>query len=402
MLEILFVHGTGVRLRSYDAALSLVRKQAAKYLNGAKVHQCLWGDPLGAKLHFDGASIPTYEDTPGHIQSESEAEFVEQASLRMLGEDPLFEVRLLQTLPAPQRERGPNEMSPGKVSFNLVRNLNPSPDFFGILREKDLEDYWSTSHNALVNKPELAQILGSVNRDPREVSRALARALVASLMCSAIEDGHSQISAATRKELVDLLIPDLGGQALAPFDWITKPLIGIAKHIGATLATYKARRARRALTDAAFPCAGDIVLYQAHGDDIRRFISDRIREKTSDLIVIAHSLGGIAAVDLLIKEDFSDRVKGIVTVGSQAPFLYEIDALVSLRSRQALPAHFPKKWLNIWDPNDFLSYIGEGVFGPEAVVDFMVKSGLSFPDSHGAYWDQTDVWTKIQGFFPWA
>jgi len=402
MLEVLFVHGTGVRLRSYDPTLSIVRKQAAKYLNGAKVHQCLWGDPLGARLNFEGASIPTYDDMPGHVQSKSEAEFVEQAAWRMLSEDPLFELRILQSVPAPRRELGPGEKSLGRISFSLFEQLHPCDEIVGLLREKGLDNYWKTSHAELANNPEFPQILASVNRDPRELSRALARALVATLIDIAVEDGHSPISGTTRADLVDLLIPHLGGQALAPFDWITRPLIGIAKSIGASFATYKARRSRRALTDAAFPCAGDIVLYQAHGEAIRRFIGDRIRERTNDLIVIAHSLGGIATVDLLIQENLSDRVKGIVTVGSQAPFLYEIDALVSLRSHAALPTHFPKRWLNIWDPNDFLSYIGEGVFGRDSVKDFMVHSRLSFPESHGAYWDQREVWTEIGGFFSWA
>jgi hypothetical protein len=207
--------------------------------------------------------------------------------------------------------------------------------------------------------------------------------------------GHPGISGETRAFLVDLLIPDLGGQALAPFDWVTRPLLGIAK----VVATSKARRERRALTDCASPLAGDIILYQARGNAIRKFIRDRILEFDRDLIVIAHSLGGIAAVDVLIKEDLSTRVRGLVTVGSQAPFFYEINALVSLGCGQQLPQYFPKKWLNIWDPNDFLSYIGAGVFGAQSIEDYMVQSNVPFPDSHSAYWDQKEVWAKIGSFF---
>jgi hypothetical protein len=395
MPEILFVHGTGVRLVSYDITLSLVRRKAKKYLNGVRVHQCLWGDPCGAKLNISGASIPTYDETPAHALSESEAEQIDQATWRMLVEDSLFELRLLQDRPAPRRELGPDEMRPGEISFHLLQNLHPGADFSRLLDDTGIEPYWTSSHNAIASSLELKQILTAANRDPREVSGALARALIACLIRCAMEDGHPGISGETRTFLVDFLIPDLGKQALAPFDWVTRPLLGMAKAVG----TYKGRRERRALTDGASPVAGDIILYQARGEAIRKFIRDRIMDFDSELIVIAHSLGGIAVVDLLIQEDLRNRVRGLVTVGSQAPFLYEINALVSLGCGQQLPPHFPQKWLNIWDPNDFLSYIGAEVFGPQSVEDHMVRSRVPFPDSHSAYWDQEAVWTKIRSFF---
>jgi hypothetical protein len=397
MFDILFVHGTGVRLVSYDITLSLMREKAEKYLNGARVHQCLWGDPCGAKLNIKGASIPTYEDTQEHARSQFETERINQAAWRMLAEDPLFEIRLLQDLPAPRVELGPLESSPGKISLHLLKNLQPSEAFIELLRDLRLEPYWTSSYDAIASEPELEQILTSASRDPREVSRAIARAVIACLIRSAMEAGHPGISGETRTLLVDLLIPDLGGQPLGPFDWVTKSLLGIAKVVG----TYKGRRERRALMNGASPVAGDIILYQARGEAIRKFIRDRIVELNNELIVIAHSLGGIASVDLLISEDLSDRVRGLVTVGSQAPFFYEINALITLKYGERLPSHFPKKWLNIWDPNDFLSYVGADVFGGEAIEDHMVRSKVPFPDSHSAYWDQEAVWAKVRSFFSW-
>ena len=397
MSEILFVHGTGVRRISYDAALSVVRAQSERHLNGAKVRPCLWGEPEGAKLRLGGASIPTYDDHPPAALTDSAADEIERVTWRMLREDPLFEVRLLENLPTAQAELGPFENNPGEVSWRLVRDLAAPPQFLELLSERGLEKYWIDAHAQFVEHRELESILIKANRDSREVSRALARGVVANLINVAAANGHPAVSRDTVDRLVDLLIQRLGERALAPFDWITKPLAGLARRCG----TYKARRERRALSDAAYPVAGDIVLYQKDGSGIRQFIKDRIADAPGELIVFAHSLGGIAMVDLLVMEDHSAKVKGLLTVGSQSSLLYELGALKSLEFGQRLPDHFPKKWLNIYDPNDFLSYACAGVFGTSTVADLMVKSKMPFPDSHGAYWDQDAVWQAIKGYFPW-
>ena len=91
-----------------------------------------------------------------------------------------------------------------------------------------------------------------------------------------------------------------------------------------------ARRRRADLMDGASPRVGDILLYQCRGKRIRDFLAARIREVTPPVVILAHSLGGVAAVDLLVQEDLSDRVALLVTAGSQAPYFYEINALASL------------------------------------------------------------------------
>ena len=111
--------------------------------------------------------------------------------------------------------------------------------------------------------------------------------------------------------------------------------------------------------------------------------------------LLTHSLGGIACVDLLASTPQA-KVTGLITVGSQAPFLYEIDCLPCVRWGQKLPSGFPK-WLNIYDERDLLSYIGEGVF-PGQVQDFKVDNGQPFPESHSAYWTNRMVWKKIAEF----
>ena len=88
-------------------------------------------------------------------------------------------------------------------------------------------------------------------------------------------------------------------------------------------------------------------------------------------------------------------MKSLITVGSQVPYFYEIDALQSLRYDVPLPRHVPP-WLNIYDLRDFLSYICAGVF-KEGVQDLPVDSKQPFPHSHGAYWSNDGGLESHQG-----
>jgi hypothetical protein len=69
---------------------------------------------------------------------------------------------------------------------------------------------------------------------------------------------------------------------------------------------------------------------------------------------------------------------------------------VPWRSRpHPLRDHFPKSWLNIFDPKDFLSHVGGKVFGDCRVMDVEVDNKEPFPESHGAYWANAEVWNAI-------
>jgi pimeloyl-ACP methyl ester carboxylesterase len=158
-----------------------------------------------------------------------------------------------------------------------------------------------------------------------------------------------------------------------------------------------AQRHRGAISDAAYPFAGDILLYQGRGDQIRGVIREAIHRAVPPVVLLAHSLGGIASVDLLALEPLP--VDLLITVGSQAPFLYEINALHSLAYGDPLPPHYPPRWLNIYDLRDLLSYRGEGLF-PGRVTDVKVDNRQPFPDSHSAYWTNAQVWDTIVARLP--
>jgi hypothetical protein len=110
--------------------------------------------------------------------------------------------------------------------------------------------------------------------------------------------------------------------------------------------------------------------------------------------LVAHSLGGIACVDLLALPD-PPPVARLVTAGSQSPFLYELGALTSLKPPQPLPAGFPP-WLNLYDRNDFLSYCAGRLWS--GVEDREIESGQPFPASHSAYFGNAEGWLAIRAF----
>ncbi|MDZ8024464.1 MAG: hypothetical protein RMX97_07220 [Nostoc sp. DedQUE11] len=219
----------------------------------------------------------------------------------------------------------------------------------------------------------------------------IARAVVAQAMfISEQQEKFPPIltDAQLRDKVVELLTLALAEAELGLGGWLLKPFVELAQHGG----TNYIRGNRLELTDKISPMPGDILLYQTRGEKIRAFIQEQIAQAEPPVILIAHSLGGIACVDLLVQQQLS-QVELLVTVGSQAPFLYEINALYSLEYGQLLPEHFPQ-WLNIYDLRDFLSYVGNRIF-PDRVQDVRVDSRQPFPRSHGAYWTNAKTWEAI-------
>ncbi|MEN8219415.1 MAG: hypothetical protein ABFS56_24285 [Pseudomonadota bacterium] len=127
------------------------------------------------------------------------------------------------------------------------------------------------------------------------------------------------------------------------------------------------------------------MFYQSSGKAIRQFIHDKIMEIDGAVVLLAHSLGGIACAELLAEADKSlaEKVKLLVTVGSQTPYLYELDVLQSLRFEdispdERLPSHFPA-WLNVYDQHDLLSYIGKDNNYPQIVCQLLRREKYFLP-----------------------
>ena len=258
-----------------------------------------------------------------------------------------------------------------------------------LLERGRLADLWPDAWSRIVVVSDIPRLAfeRSVGELP-QAREALAYAVVAQLHVDAAAAGRAGPSRALRTSLVSRLVHDWGGEVLAPSDFLTRLI--------KRTATRMLRHHRQDISTAVALPIGDILLYQseARGRKIRDFIRATLVNAAPPVTVVAHSLGGIACFDLLAG-DSSIAVDRLVTVGSQVPLLYELGALGSLQPDDQPREGFPR-WLNVYDPDDFLSYIAAGLF--DKVEDYPASSGQPFPDSHSAYFGNEAVWKAIRDF----
>jgi hypothetical protein len=391
MTTVLFVHGTGVRQPGYEETFLLIEQKLQAERPDLKVERCLWGDFLGTKLNAQGASIPLYDATLA--LDEGEEEDYEVVLWEQLYCDPLYELRVLSLKPVDESVSSPFGEQPGDELHTRVESLSSSPELQAKLEEAGIADVFDEAREVVIRSDPYTETLQKASEELGECREAVARAIVAQAMfnCEQQEKYPPVLTdAQLRDEVVKILTLVLGEAELGIGDWVVKPLSQLAQPIG----TFYVKRRRGVITSSVSPTPCDILLYQGRGDRIRTFIREKIEQAEPPVVLLAHSLGGIACVDLLVKEEsLKERVKLLVTAGSQAPFLYEINALYSLEYGEPLPDYFPS-WLNIYDLRDFLSYIGANVF-PDKVQDVLVDSKQPFPRSHGAYWTNEAVWKAI-------
>lgn len=383
---VLFVHGTGVRKASYEFTLARVAKGLHAIAPEVRLEPCLWGDTHGAALRMAGASIPDFAPAPAAAPKDDQI----VALWELLARDPLFELRELSAS-SPAGMAAPSVMRVKAGMAAALADLKEDLSVHALLDGGVLSGQWGRAHAIVSKSHALKDAMEATRTAYAPLRIAIARALVACVQHQLADSNLPVLDVRVRNKIVDRCITLLGGKEMGGvMDWLEGRLIGLAVN----WANAKARRERDALFSSAAPTAGDVVMYQARGQEIRDFIETRIRECGPDVAVIAHSLGGIACVDLLIKKSLPE-VKLLVTAGSQSPFLYEINALSSLEFGEPLPEHFPTRWLNFFDRNDLLSYAASKVFKDRA-VDIEVHSEQPFPDSHAAYWDNPMLWDSLQ------
>ncbi|MFG2767464.1 hypothetical protein [Streptomyces rubiginosohelvolus] len=142
---------------------------------------------------------------------------------------------------------------------------------------------------------------------------------------------------------------------------------------------------------------GDILRYQARGQALRQLIKQTIDDIPGDAVtVLAHGFGCVPSFDLLVQEKV-DRVDQLITVGSPLPLLFESGALVSLEPREALPDHFPRRWLNVYAANDVLAYSVAQIF-PGVATDHKIDNGQRFPQTHSAYLTNPAFWSAVDSW----
>lgn len=384
---LLFVHGTGVRSERFVKLLDVLACGVVEYGLELEVRGCFWGDAEGAKLHAGGDSIPTYADTGGAPPTDEE---VWRAIWTLLYTDPWYELRLLRHAPT-GGQLPPGQASPPQALIAQVVAFQPSEVLRSRLEKTSLWASFCNGCDALRVAPELAQAAATAQGDALEHRQAIARALIAYAVVAAEADGLPPVAGHARDVIAATVADELGGYGLGVAAFLKQQVAGLA----ARTATRKLTGDRGAITDATSPTAGDILRFLSRGEGLRKLLRARIDDcaRVGPVHLLGHSLGGIMCVDVLARGAHGG-VERLITVGSQAPFLYEIDALPALRYGDPLPDHFPP-WTNVYDRRDILSYVGAGVFAGR-VTDVEVDNGDAFPTAHSSYWTNPDLWTAIR------
>lgn len=404
MGTLLFMHGIGGRGDGHDKGHALVRHQVARHLPGLPLEACDTSGTLGTPRPQALRAIP------GHAAqgagAAAEARDVEALRWRLLYLDPLVEMRALAALGG---DPDPHHMPVSPLARSAQKKSTESH----LARLRLLRFGDELLHDAGLGAAEAqalqAQVLQQLAAEPQidsvlmapqiegDIDRRhyLARAFVAAWIVAAEHAGLPAVGGALRDRLCAQAVLALGG---APHKALRDRIGEALKGVAASGGSHWTARNRGMLADDT-PLPAELLRYQLRGQALRDLLRRRVAEvqaqRPGPVVLMAHGVEAIAGFELL-NEAAPPTLAGLVTVGSPATCLYELDALSTLRQGAPLPAAFPP-WLNVHDPADLLSGVAEALFGGR-VHDLAVESRQPFPQSHGAYWSQPALWAALKGF----
>ncbi|MDI6105450.1 hypothetical protein QLQ12_43395 [Actinoplanes sp. NEAU-A12] len=387
--SLLFVHGTGAHGTSGTLKRLRDGMGAHPVLSGVAVSASRWGEAVGpADLDVASALPP---DIAARALGEEPADAeVTAAEWDLLAADPMLELRLLAALAGTDTGSRPILVAVDSADVVVYERLTGLTLPSEALAAAGVDDAEVTSAAAFVAaQPETTEAAGAVaDPDDDELVTALARAVVATMLQSR--------GSAARQAFVDAV---KAGLAPAGTRGIGTKLVGkVLRPLATRLATRVAMRRRGALMDPTTDFIRDIAFYIRRGEVVREHLVGELAALAPPVVVLGHSLGGIAAVDLLSAPDRPSGVRLLVTAGSQAPYLYLLDALDRLRPGGAAAPFTP--WLNVYDRADLLSFCAARVFPAIGIRDEPVDAGVPFPDAHSAYWEQPRLYELIAEHWP--
>lgn len=401
---IYFIHGTGVR--DVSGTISQLRDKGGNLL-GWKPDQIVpieWGKVVGPQPLDISRALP-----PGTRDAAPPAAPVREDPAALWGlllADPYAELRVLAFGPS-MSAVDPNALPDPTV-------LQPSARVLAGLQALGVDS--TAAAAAGVTAAQVNNAAGQIAGNPivgdaadkaatyGQIAEVVARATVALVLTTpGVDDAppSALYDAAAREQLVvavaNALDPD--GQ---------RGLIGdFAKRVVGEIASKVAVQKRLDFMGPFSNFIRDVSFYLQHGATMRDFIGAQLRQHSGDgeVVVLGHSLGGIAAVDLLADPTSSSgpdklRVDWLVTVGSQAPYLYLLDSLASLSPKTPDVQPF-QPWLNIYNTQDLLSFCAQEVFPAcTHIHDEALHADVPFPASHSAYWGQDGLYTILRRYLP--
>lgn len=379
------IHGVANRDPSgFTAAVTALQEAS-----GIEMHPVYWGD-LGAEDQHIAATLPPVGAPTDILRAESE-------SPHTTADDAL--AANLFTLPAPSSnarahvERTMREHLTAAPEHNddELRDGSVTP-IDGDQVAEYLTEAWAET--TWLQRTDDAPLLAEVGRD-------LARALLdaapedefgyAELRGSGPTEAEGRLRLLIRRRLSDL--DRVAGAAI-------QATVGRISH---TLRTRFSPGTTRFL--------GDVLVYQRHQAAIHARIRATIdavdpelgRYADHPVRLVAHSLGGVIAVDMATSTSPLWTEK-LLTFGSQAAFFHVCDPRGGQLKpyagvqRVVLPTSLAD-WTNLWEPLDVLAFAASAVFqlhdgsSPMDIpVPHSASTGLW---THSAYWDSPEVAAAI-------
>lgn len=404
MTNVVFVHGTGVREDSYRKSYNRVARGLKRLRPDLRLVPCYWGDAYGAHLAFDGACFPEQDQDRALPVADVDDPL---ALWALLERDPVAELELL-TDSAGEDDTGgfaPGRTNPWDALAGRLRTLTgaalaeggPTAGDSARVLAAELAPYVTEAAEEIAAEVSM-RLSGTVSGHDSAAVAARAVIALATRLAEAAQEAEEPlpVDGADRDTLVALLTDWLGGTDRGVKEagrWVGARLLSDPLLWTASPAI---QAGRRRMTRGIIPEGGDILRYQGRGAGLRARIAEVValtrEQDDGPVVLLAHSLGGIASFDLLAMES-SHGVDLLITVGSQAPFLYEIDALAGLRRGDQLPAAFPR-WLNVYDRRDLLGFVAERIF-PGRVADARVDLRQPFPRAHTGYFAHDSFYERI-------
>ncbi|GGY12697.1 alpha/beta hydrolase [Streptomyces djakartensis] len=400
-MPILFIHGITVRRERFDGLLGDLEKGFAAVSTTAvqSVKPCYWGD-LGRSDAYKGATIPGFtvgtRDLEGSLPEESEV-----GLLTALLEAPLAELAGLRdvedfgddapgflSVPEAVEERNQRFDEADAAVSNRVASISPSVS--GPYPPLDHETVDTIVHAVFDEVKRADRALGVEDLCP-PVARAITAWLYRDTVRGDVLAGGFRWNQAV--DLVETALREneqLGGER------------GMFRELAKDLASESLTFAFRAgLRNRIMPglslFLGDVFAWFRNRTQILERVEAAVRDAGNQgpLVIIGHSLGGVIAFEYCMEAGRTIELLG--TVGSQVGLFSELGAIHQVPARLASgqfesPAHVGT-WLNIYDPDDVLSFLAAPVF--TRVNDIVLDTGAPFPAAHSEYWNLPETYRKL-------
>ncbi|WP_431712000.1 hypothetical protein [Glutamicibacter uratoxydans] len=409
MTALLFIHGTGVRGDGITAYFDQVRAGLHKIRPALNVYGLPWGDLVGAELLAGGSSIP--QDFPLQFieplrtmtlaTSASEHNAGSQVQLwEILDAAPLAE---LEARCAERRSptAAADEHRARIYADRLGLSLEPGTELHRQLALAGLAGPAMAAATQLVASDPFTELATATGPYEEVTTAAFARAFIALLLalrdaelgCSTPLDGVHRT--ALEETTAQALMQREASIETVHAQFTDALLTGILR-----LITHWAAQNRLKLIQQNAARIGDALKYLSRPDPLRELIAKRINQiAESQLIIVGHSLGAVAAFDLLLTNRIP-KVSTLIAVATQSGLLFELDALsaASFHDGYPVPQNFPLTYF-FYDRQDLLSFRAGALAGPR-VKDHELDNRAPFPRNHGAYFNNDAFYEALDQLLP--